>query len=308
MDKILTVEIAEGLGNQLFMYSHAYSLSKKFDYKIQIDSTSGYYMRKNRLRDHQKYMLHYFNIDQKLALSDYRYDNIFKRNKKKLQIFIDKFSSKKKFLIEKKTKINGIKIAKSFTDLDYRKLSNSIYVQGNYEDYNYFNFIRKDLIRMYKPLNIYVKPNNNIIEKLNKTNSVSIHIRQNKFTEQPHEKKDKNKVQSSKIFADKLIQYINKSVEYFEANVDHPVFFIWSNDFTNLEKYFNKSKFNYILGNDPINDFNLFSYAKHFIVGGSTFHWWGAYLNENPHKICVVPSNINPSGNPNFYPNEWKKI
>ena len=42
MDKILTVEIAEGLGNQLFMYSYAYSLSKKFDYKIQIDNTSGY--------------------------------------------------------------------------------------------------------------------------------------------------------------------------------------------------------------------------------------------------------------------------
>ena len=64
MNKILTVEIAEGLGNQLFMYSHAYSLSKKFDYKIQIDNTSGYYVKKNRLRDHQKYMLHYFNIEQ----------------------------------------------------------------------------------------------------------------------------------------------------------------------------------------------------------------------------------------------------
>ena len=72
MDKILTVEIAEGLGNQLFMYSHAYSLSKKFDYKIQIDSTSGYYKRKNRLRDHQKYMLHYFNIDQNKSLNAYK--------------------------------------------------------------------------------------------------------------------------------------------------------------------------------------------------------------------------------------------
>ena len=308
MDKILTVEIAEGLGNQLFMYSHAYSLSKKFNYKIQIDNTSGYYKKKNRLRDHQKYMLHYFNIDQNLALSSYRYDNIFNSTKKKLQKFIDNFSSKKKFLIERNTKINGVKSTISFTDLDYKKLSNSIYVQGNFEDYNYFNFIRKDLIKMYKPLNKYVKANNYIIEKLHKSNSVSIHIRQNKFTEQPHEMKDKNKIQSSKIFTEKLIQYINKSVEYFEANVNDPVFFIWSNDFTNLEKYFNKSKFNYILGNDAINDFNLFSYAKHFIVGGSTFHWWGAYLNENPNKICVAPSNINPSGNSNFYPTEWKKI
>ena len=28
-DKNIIVEIAEGLGNQLFMYSHAYSISKK---------------------------------------------------------------------------------------------------------------------------------------------------------------------------------------------------------------------------------------------------------------------------------------
>ena len=46
MEKKLTVEIAEGLGNQLFMYSHAYSLSKKLNYKIQIDNTSGYSKKK----------------------------------------------------------------------------------------------------------------------------------------------------------------------------------------------------------------------------------------------------------------------
>ena len=39
------------------------------------------------------------------------------------------------------------------------------------------------------------------------------------------------------------------------------------------------------MGNDVINDFNLFKYAKHFIVGPSTFHWWGAWLNNSPNKI-----------------------
>ena len=31
MNKKLTVEIAEGLGNQIFMYAHAYSLSKELE-------------------------------------------------------------------------------------------------------------------------------------------------------------------------------------------------------------------------------------------------------------------------------------
>ena len=52
----------------------------------------------------------------------------------------------------------------------------------------------------------------------------------------------------------------------------------------------------------------LFQYAKHFIVGPSTFHWWGAWLNKSPNKICLRPSNINPSNNENFWPKDWISI
>ena len=36
MNKNLIVRIAEGLGNQLFMYAHAYALSKKLNCKLYI--------------------------------------------------------------------------------------------------------------------------------------------------------------------------------------------------------------------------------------------------------------------------------
>ena len=60
-----------------------------------------------------------------------------------------------------------------------------------------------------------------------------------------------------------------------------------------------------LVNNDVINDFNLFRYCKHFIVGPSSFHWWGAWLNENPNKICIRPIDINPSNNKNFWPKDW---
>ena len=37
MKKKIIVEIAEGLGNQFFMYAHAYSMSKKLNYELFID-------------------------------------------------------------------------------------------------------------------------------------------------------------------------------------------------------------------------------------------------------------------------------
>ena len=47
MNKKLIVEVAEGLGNQIFMYAHAYSLSKELDYALFIDNKSGFSKKKN---------------------------------------------------------------------------------------------------------------------------------------------------------------------------------------------------------------------------------------------------------------------
>ena len=42
MEKKLIVRIAEGLGNQLFMYANAYALSKDLNYTLYIDDKSGF--------------------------------------------------------------------------------------------------------------------------------------------------------------------------------------------------------------------------------------------------------------------------
>ena len=49
MEKKLIVRIAEGLGNQLFMYANAYSLSKKIKYELLVDDKSGFIKTKNFL-------------------------------------------------------------------------------------------------------------------------------------------------------------------------------------------------------------------------------------------------------------------
>ena len=68
---------------------------------------------------------------------------------------------------------------------------NKLYVSGYFENENTSSILKKDLIKLYKPLPKFIKINYEIIEKLKSTNSVSIHIRQHRFSEQPHEKKIK---------------------------------------------------------------------------------------------------------------------
>ena len=308
MPKKIVVEIAEGLGNQLFMYAHSYALSKRLGCELQIDNVSGFSKKKNKLRSHQKYMLDKFNISQNLADSNSTYENSFKRIKKKYELFFEKFKNKKKFIIEKNIKINNNKTALPIIIPDNNNLSNLIYVQGNFENEKYFHSFKDDLIKMYKPLKRFINYDNETIYQLKNTNSVSIHVRKNKYSDQPHEIIKNERLVKSENFTNDLLDYIKKSIIYFEKKINNPTFFIWSNDIDSISKHFKGKNFVYVKGNDVINDFNLFSYAKHFIVGGSTFHWWGAYLNANPNKICVFPSTLNPSGNPNFYPHHWKRI
>ena len=90
--------------------------------------------------------------------------------------------------------------------------------------------------------------------------------------------------------------------------IKNPHFFIWSDNFKDIEKYFKGTNFTYIQGKDIKHDFYLFQFAKHFIVSPSTFHWWGAWLNSSVNKTCLRPKDINPSSNVDFWPDKWIAI
>ena len=310
MKKKLTVEIAEGLGNQIFMYAFAYSLSKKFGYNLYIDNKSGYYKKKNLLRNHQKYMLDYFNLEGNIATDKMIYNTSFKRLKKKLKLALDYFNFKKNFLIEKNKKTLNNKIAETFINIDQNKISNNLYIQGNFENYKYFQDFKSELRKIFVPKIDTINTNNSLINKIKNVNSISIHIRRNRFSDQSNLQSSETKNKSD-ILSNDIINYVNKSIDFINLKVSKPEYFIWSNYHDNIETLLQNLKIkNYTLvkQNDVINDFYLFKYCKHFIIGPSSFHWWGAWLNENPDKICIRPKNLNPSNNKNFWPEEWTAI
>jgi len=308
MKNKLVVEIAEGLGNQLFMYAHAYTLSKKINYDLLIDNTSGYFKKKNLLRPHQKFMLDCFNIKKNFAPADLKYDTDKKRFLKKILVILDNFKFKKKFLIERKIKTNNVKFVSESNNSKQVNFSENIYVQGNFENYQYFESLRNDFIKLFTPQSTFVDLNNPLINDIKNSNSISILVRRHRFSDQGKLTNNPNNLKKSEIFTNQTIDYINNSIKYLKNKVTNPKFFIWSNDFKNFKQITDKiiiPNFTLVKTTGAINDFYLFKFSKHFIVSPSSFHWWGAWLNENPDKICLRPSNLNPSNNSNFWPKDW---
>jgi len=299
MDRIIIAKISEGLGNQLFMYANAYAISKKFDYNLCLDLYSGYY--KNNIRS---FMLNNFNITSNMAPSDWIFSNGYRNLIKKIKIKYEFFKKKKSFLFEPKDKYKLTK----FSSIKLNNFDNKIYIDGNFESEKYFLDYRKDLLNQFS----FKKDmsNNKYLDIIRKHNVVSISVRQNRYSERMSNKFDQYSISKSQDFVAKTVDYIYQSIKFIKSKVHNPKFLLWSNDFTGLEKYFPTNEFLYVINPEDkiLNDFYLLTQCKYFIVGPSTFSWWGAWLSNNESKICIRPKNINPSNNLDFWPESWISI
>lgn len=299
--KKIIVKVAAGLGNQMFMYANAYSLSKKYLLDLTIDDTSGFFQKKNRTFS-RRYGLDIFNISLNKSLNKDKFDNYFKHILKKFLVLLDFFFFKKTFY---KEKINKNKTS-CYSPINLNNSGKKIYIEGYYQSEKYFFKYKKDIKKEFSINFDDLSFNKKYKESLINNNSVSLHLRRNRFKSSDGLFGDPN--YKGLITFDDIIDYTKRGIDYFRKNSENPHFFIWSDNFYDIEKYFNGTDCTYIKEKNIKNEFYLFQYAKNFIVSPSTFHWWGAWLNDYENKICVRPKNINPSNNADFWPDDWISI
>ena len=301
MNKRIIAKISEGLGNQFFMYANSYFLSKKFKLDLYIDPYSGYYNKNIR-----SYMLDNFNISSNIAPANWIFSNLYTNLIKKFYLKLDYFKRNKSFLFEKK------KFDKStyFSSININNTNNTFYIDGNFESEKYFIDVRNDLINEFSLINNNQYNLNPFYNEINNNNIVSICIRQNRFSERGGNHSNVYSKEKSKIFVNDTINYIKKAEVFIESKINNPKYYLWSNDFKNLREYFPEKKYTFVVNNEDktLNDFFLLTKCKYFIVGPSTFHWWGAWLSDFEDKICVRPKNLNPSNNTDFWPESWMSI
>ena len=303
MKNKLIVRIAEGLGNQLFMYAHSYALSKKINYNFYIDDESAYFKKK----DVREYELDNLNISaQKISNND-KFNSYSLNFKRTVLKKIDFFLPKKNFLIEQR---NSFKQTK-FYEYDTSQLSNKIYVEGYFESEQYFKQYKDELKKEFKLKDSKSYKNNKYYNDiLHNDKIVSICVRQNRYSERIGNRDDKLSIIRSDKFTQDTIEYIYRAISICEKKIDNPIFYIWSNDFKDLQEYFNDDKFIFVENNynKSITDFYLLNKCKNFIVGPTSFHWWPAWLNYEENNIIIRPKNLNPSNNLDFWPKSWISV
>jgi hypothetical protein len=84
------------------------------------------------------------------------------------------------------------------------------------------------------------------------------------------------------------LSYYKNAMNYFGRNKRY---LIISDDINWCKKKFKGSNFYFSDHDGPLIDLYLQTFCTHNIISNSSFAWWGAWLNPNPHKEVIVPKN-----------------
>lgn len=126
--------------------------------------------------------------------------------------------------------------------------------------------------------------NEKMIERMELTDSVSIHIRRGDYLDSA------NSAMFGGICTD---AYYDAAITYVKK--EHPAakFFLFSDDIPYVRKRYAGEEFEVIDWNkkrDSFYDMMLMSHCKHNICANSTFSFWGARLNAYPGRCMIRPS------------------
>ncbi len=292
---LIIVKLKGGLGNQMFQYALGKSLALYYDKPLKIDAD---YIKNNEGYVPRDFSLSKFNIELDLyqEADKERVGFILKNNflaKKLRNYFLKKGKYKGKYIIENPDNIGLFK-----KEL-FENHNESMYIDGYWQSYLYFNDIKECLIKEFNLKPEHTKEMMGITQRINETNSIAVHIRRGDYVN---------------LGWTLDTTYYKKAIEEIVENVENPEFYVFSDDTdwvkNNLQELDNATF---------IGEYNLFDYqelwlmskCKHNIISNSTFSWWGAWLNQNDHQVVVSPSTwINGMSleTTSLIPDSWKRI
>ena len=126
--------------------------------------------------------------------------------------------------------------------------------------------------------------NEALAEEMKNCQSVSLHLRRGDYLN------PENAAMFGNICTQ---QYYDGAVAAIRSRVEHPHFYIFSDDPVYAAQQYRGEEFTVVdenHGADSFYDMWLMSKCKHNICANSTFSFWGARLNDNPDKIMIRPT------------------
>lgn len=166
-----------------------------------------------------------------------------------------------------------------------------IYYKGFYQNERYFKDVEQEVRKAFTfDESMFNERSQLCLEHLRRNpKSVSIHVRRGDYTEPKH---------WLKLGQYASTTYFLNAIECMSKLLPGAQYYVFSDDLQWVRDNLPLENAIYVdwnTGEDSWQDMMLMSNCRHNIISNSTFSWWGAWLNNNPDKIVMVPKRWNSS-------------
>lgn len=286
---MIIVKMWGGLGNQLFQYAFGYMMAKEHHDDLYLD-TSFFEKYQYKYVGYREFALGKLNCSLQIlkelpcsirCIESFGVNRLIRRWHGEIAISIGKT-----YYVKEKKRIY-------MTEVPY-KSGKINYYDGYWQSILYFENYQNTLMELFRPAFDIPEEIQSFVNAINvEENSVSIHIRKGDFR--------------GKIGHPVENQYYINAMNYMRDNIEHPCFFVFSDDIEWVKNnigfgqnvYFSE----YRGDNGAILDLLCMSKCKHGIMSASTFSWWGNWKKDG---IVIAPEGE--YFNNMFLKKDWLKL
>jgi hypothetical protein len=268
---MIVAKISGGLGNQMFQYAAARALANQHRVDLMLDLS---WFNKIPSRNTQRsFELLHYPIEARIA--NIREEAQFSKYHSRILRNIP--SVGKEWIYKRERHFQ-------FDPLFFEYPENS-YLDGYWQSSLYFEKFSDQIWSQFQPKQGPGSRDLSVLDSINKTNSVAIHIRRGDYFT--------NSV-ASKVHGVCSLDYYSRALNFIREHESNPHFYIFSDDLDWVSKNLaldGPAKFiDHNAGDNAFKDLRLMAACSHQIIANSSFSWWGAWLNKNPQKKVLAPS------------------
>jgi hypothetical protein len=294
---MIIAQLTGGLGNQLFQYAAAKSLSLHHNTELLIDTSSFSRDELPELEVPRDFEMYNFagvfdkTIDISTIVGNKNYSFL---NEKKIETLLPNY------------KRGYYKEASYNFDTNFFNSKINVFLKGGWQSYKYFEHYNAQIIEslQLKDDKIAAVKTHEILTK--QLNSVSVHVRRGDYLRMKIIF-EWHGVMEQEYYARAFEEILKKGtidkVFYFSDDTK------WVSE--NLLPIMDGEIVSSVTTKNQYEDFYLMQHCTHNIVANSSFSWWAAYLNPNSNKIVVAPKkwfNKAPYDTKDLIPQSWIRI
>jgi hypothetical protein len=286
----VVVRLVGGLGNQMFQYAAARSLSARIGSSLELD-------------------LSWFGTDpdRQYALAPFSISaNIYKSqtNVEGVGGWMAKVARRLRF-----ASLDGLPVfseASFLYDSRIEKVNSPVFLDGYFQTEKYFASIRRDIVDDFFLKTLPIPAAIEVLNQIASKDAICVHIRRGDYITNPT---------ANAYHGVCSLDYYRDGIRYISSNLGNPHCFVFSDDPDWVRENFNidipATLVDFNRADQAHEDLRLMAACKHFVVANSSLSWWGAWLGKDANKIVVAPAKwfaTNHIDTTDLIPSDWLRL